>query len=366
MSMSPANWAVLMDNYLFALYMPLAATFWAAVLHLVNGKWRYEVRFLMVSARAMFPLGFVLLLIILASGSHSFPWMGGETYGQPLNGWHDPVFFSLREIVLYLAIWAFCLHFAKLQRKEFPHAAAEDRRRFRNFALLVPFVYCIYGTVVAWDFEMTQMPRWWSPLYAPYHFESMMRAFLAFFIVSLYVLRQRDVLKRRINDYVFNYCAQIMLALTIIWTYLFFMQYLVMWYGDLPEEITRYNNMMEGPNWFLFWAFFLLNSFVPFLMLIFSAMRHSPSLMLFPSVSILIGTFLERYMWIISPRARDIDHTPFLSSWVDVAISVSIFAVGFYLWHHQMRKDGLYWEGGTEEEEEARALELEEGARYEH
>ena len=345
MTMTFPNWAVLMDNFLFTLYIPLAATFWASVLHLANGKWRYEVRFLMASSRALFPLGFLLLLIILASGAHSFPWMGGETFGQPLNGWHNVIFFDARQIILYLAVWAFCLHFIKLQRKAFPHADASDLRRFRNIALLVPFVYCIYGTIVAWDFEMTQMPRWWSPIYGPYHFESMMRVFLAFFIVSLFVLRQRDSLKRRINDYVFNYLAQIMLALTIIWTYLFFMQYLIMWYGDLPEEIVRFHNMMDGPNWFVFWLFFLLNSFVPFLMLIFTAMRHSPALMLIPSASILMGTFLERYMWIISAHADDIDHTPFLSSWIDVVITVVIFSLGCLLWDRQMKKDGLYYEG---------------------
>jgi len=345
MTMSFPNWAVLIDNYLFALYIPLAATFWASVLHLVNGKWRYEVRFLMASSRALFPLGFVLLLVILASGAHSFPWMGGETFGQPLNGWHNVIFFDAREIVLYLAVWAFCSYFIKLQRKDFPHSDPADRRRYRNVALLVPFVFCIYATIISWDFEMTQLPRWWSPLYGPYHFESMLRMFLAFFIVSLFVLRQRDSLKRPINDYVFNYLAQIMLALTIIWTYLFFIQYLVMWYGDLPEEIVRYHKMMDGPSWFLFWTFFLLNSFIPFLMLIFTAMRHSPALMLIPAGSILIGTFLERYMWIISAHADDIDHTPFLSSWVDVVITVTVFALGCFLWDRQMKKDGLYYKG---------------------
>jgi len=331
-----------MDNFLFALYLPLAAVFWCAVLHLVNGKWRYEVRFLMSSATALFPLGFVLLLIILAAGSKCFPWMGGETFGEPLNGWHNVIFFDLRQIVLYLAVWGFCSYFVKLQKKEYPTAPEKDRRRFRNIALLVPFVYCIYGTIIAWDFEMTQMPRWWSPIYGPYHFESMMRMFLAFFIISMFVLRRRDVLKKPTHDYVFNYTAQIMLALTIIWTYAFFVQYLVMWYGDLPEEIYRYHAMMDGPNWFLFWLFFLLNSFVPFLMLIFSAMRNSPTLMLIPSASIVIGTFLERYMWIISPHGYDIDHTPLLSSWTDVGITAGVFIVAVFLWDRRMKKDGLY------------------------
>jgi len=332
-----------MDNFLFVLYLALAGVFWCSVLHLVNGKWRYEVRFLMSSATALFPLGFVLLLIILASGAHSFPWMGGDNVeNQPLNGWHNHTFFVAREIVLYLAVWAFCSYFVKLQKKEFPTAPAQDRRRFRNFALLVPFVYCIYGTIIGWDFEMTQIPRWWSPIYGPYHFESMLRMFLAFFIVSLFVLRKRGLLKKPTHDYVFNYCAQIMLALTIIWTYAFFVQYLVMWYGDLPEEVYRYHAMMDGPNWFLFWLFFFMNSFIPFLMLIFSAMRSSPALMLIPSTSILIGTFLEHYMWIISPHALDIDHTPMLSSWVDVAVTAAVFISAVVLWERRMKKDGLY------------------------
>jgi Ni/Fe-hydrogenase subunit HybB-like protein len=335
-----ANWAILMDNYLFVLYIPLAAIFWASVLHLVNGKWRYEVRYLLASATALFPLGFVLLLIILASGAKSFPWMGGATFGEPLNGWHNLTFFNVREVVLYLAVWGFCSYFVKLQA-QLPKGDEALKRRFRNVALLMPFIYCIYGTITGWDMEMTQIPRWWSPIYGPYHFESMMRMFLAFWLIAMFIMRKRDTLKTPTNDYVFNYVAQIMLALTIIWTYAFFVQYLVMWYGNLPEEIMRYHKMMDGPNWFLFWLFFLLNSFVPFLMLIFSAVRNSPTLLMFPATSILVGTFIERYMWIISPHADDIDHTPMLSSWIDVAITVSVFLAAYILWRRRMRKDGL-------------------------
>ncbi len=353
MTMSYANWAVLMDNFLFALYIALAGVFWASVLHLTNGKWRYEIRFLMTSATALFPLGLVLLIIILASGARSFPWMGGETMGEPLNGWHNVLFFNLRQVILYLLVWSFCAYFVKLQKKDYPTAPEIDRRRFRNIALLAPFVYVIYGTIVAWDFEMTQWPRWWSPIYGPYHFTGMMRMYLAFFIVALYFLRLRDILKKPTHDYVFNYCAKILLALTIIWTYIFFMQYLVMWYGDLPEEIGRFDKMMNGPNWFLFWAFFLLNSFIPFFMLIFAATRESPALMLFPSISILVGTFIEHYMWIISPRADDIDHTPLLYSWVDTGITLGIFLIGCVLWNHRMKKDGLYWQ---EEDEVKKAI----------
>ncbi|MDQ6950703.1 MAG: polysulfide reductase, NrfD [Mariprofundales bacterium] len=340
--MTFANWAILMDSYLFVLYLPLAGMFWCSVLHLSNAKWRFEVRYLMASASALFPLGLVLLLIILAAGPQCFPWMAGHTHGAPLNGWHNRTFFTLRELGLYLAVWAYCAYFIKLQKNEYPSAPPEQRRRFRNIALLGPVVYCIYGTIVAWDFEMTQWPRWWSPIYGPYHFESMMRMFLAFFILSLFVLRARGDLKRPTHDYVFNFCAQIMLALTIVWTYLFFMQYLVMWYGDLPDEIGRYNNMMNGPNWFIFWSFFFLNSFIPFLSLIFTSVRHSPAMMLFPAISILIGTFLERYMWIISPFAKDIDHTPLLSSWIDVAIVAVVFTVAVSLWDLKMKKNGLY------------------------
>ncbi len=348
---SYANWAILMVNFEFILFIALASVFWCSVLHLVNGKWRYEIRFVLASATSLFPLGFVLLLIILAAGQRCFPWMGGDNVSfdhQPLNGWHNITFFNLREIVLYLAVWAFCSYFVKLQKQEFPHAPEGLRWRFRNVALLVPIVYCIYGTIVAWDFEMTQIPRWWSPIYGPYYFESMMRMFLAFSILTLFILRKRDILKHPVHDYVFNYISQIMLALTIIWTYAFFVQYLVMWYGKLPDEMLRYHKMMNGPDWFLFWLFFFLNSFIPFFMLIFRQMRNSPALLLFPACSILAGTFLERFMWIISPHADDVFHVPFISSWIDIVITVVVMGIAYLLWNRRMRKDGLF----VEEEEE--------------
>jgi hypothetical protein len=344
-----------MDTFMIVLYLSLTAVFWCAVLHLVNGKWRYEVRFLMSSATALFPLGFVMLLIILASGAKSFPWMGGVTFGEPLNGWHNTIFFDLRQIVLYLAVWGFCSYFCKLQKREYPTAPAADRRRFRNVALLVPFVYCIYGTIIAWDFEMTQIPRWWSPIFGPLHIVSMMYMFMAFFIVALFVLRKRDVLKRPTHDYVFNYCAQIMLAMAISWTYMFFAQYLVVWYGDLPEEIERFNKMMDGPSWFLYWSFFLMKSFVPFLLLLFATVRRSPALLLIPSVSILVGSFLEHYMWIISPYADDIIHTPMLSSWSDVIITFGAFLLCCFLWDRRMKKDGLYRDASAAENVEGSA-----------
>jgi len=123
MTMSYANWAVLIDNFLFALYIALAGVFWASVLHLSNSKWRYEIRFLMTSATALFPLGLVLLLIILASGAKSFPWMGGETMGEPLNGWHNILFFNLRQIILYLlGVGLLCL-FSQVAEKRLSHCS---------------------------------------------------------------------------------------------------------------------------------------------------------------------------------------------------------------------------------------------------
>ena len=98
-----------------------------------------------------------------------------------------------------------------------------------------------------------------------------------------------------------------------------------------------------------------VNSFIPFFMLIFKALRNSPALLLFPASSILMGTFLERFMWIISPHADDVYHFPFLSSWVDVVITVVVAFIGYKLWARRMRKDGLFRTEADELDEESAA-----------
>jgi len=70
---SYSNWSVLTVNFLVVLYLALGGVTLCAVLHLVGARWRYEIRLLASSLFALFPLAFVLLIILLANGDATFP-----------------------------------------------------------------------------------------------------------------------------------------------------------------------------------------------------------------------------------------------------------------------------------------------------
>lgn len=325
------SWSILTTNFLVILYLALAGVTFASILHLANGKWRFQVRYYAVSLAALFPLAFVLLLVLLGGGEHTFPWLAeAHDEGVHLGGWLDYSFLVVRELLGFAIVAVLFGLFVKYQ---YLTAVSDDpvvHRRFRNIALLIPFVYVLYGTMVAWDFEMTLLPGWHSASFGVYQFVSMFQGFLAFFVLMLIMLKRSGKATREYKPFVFNYLAQLILAFTILWTYFYFTQYLIMWYGRLPEEMNRFDNMMFyglAPIW---WLFLVLKSFIPFLTLAtWTPNRHNPAVISFVAICIIIGTWLERYTWVSGSVSPDYYHIP-MSSVFDIVVTLAIFAVGWF------------------------------------
>ncbi len=333
-------WSVVITNFLIVLYLALGGVTLAAVLHLCNGKWRFQIRYLSCSLAVLFPIAFVLLLIILAAGESAFPWLAhAHDAEHHLPGWHNYTFLVARNILGFLVIASLYLYFIKLQHEETAIGTPEAKRRFRNFALLIPFFYFSYGSMVAWDFEMTMLPNWHSASYGAYHFQSNFHMFLAFFTIFLFYLNRSGKLVEGFQHYIFNFMAQFMLAMTILWTYLYFTQYLIMWYGRLPEEMGRYFNMM-GEMGGLWWLFLTLKFVIPFCTLAITPNRHNPPVIVMVAFSILIGTWIERYTWISGAVDPQYYHTP-MSSIGDIVVTVVVFAASWFAIKWSLTRYGL-------------------------
>lgn len=336
------SWSVLTTNFLVVLYMALAGVTFASILHLVNGKWRTEVRYLAVSLASLFPLAFVLLIILLIGGEHTFQWLGQHGNGENhLSGWHNYTFLVIRQVVGLLAVGGFFLWFVKYQHLAANTDSDEIRWKFRNIALLVPFFYICYGTMVAWDFEMTMIPGWHSAIYGAYQFVSMFHAFLAFFAIMLFVLKKSGKLVTPVKDFVFNFMAQMMLAFTILWTYFYFSQYLVMWFGRLPEEMDRFDAMMQHDLAPIWWIFLTLKFIIPFLTFaVWTNNRHNPGIIVTVASCILVGTWLERYTWISGSVDPEFYHIP-MTSIFDILVTVLVFGAAIWIIKKTLNKYGL-------------------------
>jgi len=334
-SMIPfASWSVLTADFLILLHLTIAGVTLSAILHLASAKWRYRVRDIAVSLFGLYPLVFVLLVILLLARHGVFPWMGGEASaeeGHPLNGWHNPLFLAAREILGLLFVGWLYRRFIRLQALS--ERSAEDWERFKMTANFIPVTHVLYGTMIAWDFEMTMVPSWESSVYGMYHIVSNFGMLLSSMVVICYLLERRKRFNKPFPEIIFNYFAQMMLAFTILWTYLFFAQYLTIWYGNLPDERNRIENMVNGDYSVLWWSFFTMKFIIPFVLLIFTYFRHSPVSIFRIAIIIIAGTWLERFTWIAGAVVTDdFAHAkmPFTNVF-DVVATVAVAVIGVVL-----------------------------------
>lgn len=342
------NWSVLTTNFLFMLYLALNGVTLASILHLTNGKWRFVVRRISCSTAALFPLAFVLLIIVLANGEHTFTWLAQSAHGEGAasgdehhtSGWLNYNFLVAREVIGFFIMAGLYTLFIKYQYESDTDASYAAQRRFRNIALLIPFFYVCYGTMVAWDFEMTQYPLWHSASYGFYHFQSNFHMYLAFLTLVLFFVNKAGKFVKPIPEYIYNYMAQYMLGMTILWTYLYFTQYLIMWYGRLPEEMDRYNAMMQhglAPVW---WTFLAMKFIIPFATLAITPNRHNPPVIAFVALSIVVGTWLERYTWISGSVDPQYYHIP-MTSLSDIGVTIAVAAAAFFIVRWSMARYGI-------------------------
>jgi Ni/Fe-hydrogenase subunit HybB-like protein len=332
---SYSNWSVLTASFLVVLYLALGGVTLSAVLHLVGAQWRYEIRRLAVCLFALFPLAFILLIILLVGGENTFPWLSASAeHGHHLPAWHNYTFLVARQVLGMLAVmiifWVF------IKRQEVSDRSKEDYQRFHMIACWIPYTYVLYGTMVAWDFEMTLVPSWHSAIYGMQHFISNFNMFMAFLVTWIYMLNTRGKLVRPVEDYMYNYLAQMMFAFTLLWVYTFFAQYLVIWYPNLPGEVDRVMGMQNGDYSVLWWSMIILKLIIPFTVLAMRASRHSPPIILTVAASIIVGTMFERYIWISGVNGTGT--MPVLA----VLVVIPVLAIiGFLLVRRMMARNNL-------------------------
>lgn len=295
---SYSNWSVLTVSFVVLTYLALSGVALCAVLYLVGAKWRFQVRQLAVSLFALFPLAFVLLLVLLANFGDTFPWYGHTTHGENVHmpGWYTPPLLAAREVIGMLTIMAIWWLFIK--RQEVSERSKEDAERFHIVACWVPFFTVLYATMVAWDFEMTLLPSWHSAIYGMQNLVSNFGMFLAFMVIWVYVLNTQDRLVKRVDEFVYNYFAQMLLAFTLLWVYTFFAQYLTIWYGNIGDERDRIDGMQNGDYSVLWWAMVAMKFVIPFASLCFPVTRHNPQATVAVAACIIIGTLFERFVWV--------------------------------------------------------------------
>jgi hypothetical protein len=317
-------WRAFHSNWLFFTVLSSAGVMFVAVQRITTARWSRAVIRFMEGYVAFLPVAFVFLLLILAVGrGHIFPWTH-EAYPVPEKAlYFDPVFFTIRVIVVFAIIAAMSLWYiytsvrldvGRLEESGASWAAglrARMRNGFRDERREIHSTHSLQGklavwlaiafgfgwSVLAWDLSMGLTLHFQSALYSWWFFMGGWLCSLTLF--ALLVMAWNRFLAgadQLITEQHFHDIGKLCFAFTAFWGYLTFGQYLVIWYGNMPEETHFMNLRLSGVWKTLTVAAVVMVFFLPFFGLLSRAAKvFKPTLALFAIVS-LLGMWLVRYI----------------------------------------------------------------------
>jgi hypothetical protein len=260
----------------------------------------------------LLPGAVIVLLIAIASGTighyNLFIWMDPEVVAhdkliQGKSGWLNLTGFAIRGII-FIAGWVTYRHFSR--KFSIAQDEADDNKNFKkSFRIAAAFlVFFIYSeSMMSWDWIMSVDPHWFSTLFGWYVFASMfVSGITAIALITIY-LKSKGYLEF-VNANHLHDVAKFMFAISIFWTYLWFSQFMLIWYSNIPEEVTYFVSRFNDYK-LPFLGMVALNFIFPLLMLMNADYKRMPWFVVMTGIVILFGHYIDIFNMIMPATVGD-------------------------------------------------------------
>jgi hypothetical protein len=277
--------------------------------HLTGGGWGLVIRRSLEAATRVLPLmAFLFVPVILGAHTIYHHWADREEVAKdPVVQFKTPYlnlpFFTLRA-VLYFAVWLTLVYL--LNKWSLAQDRTADNRYTRNMRLLsgpgmVVLIFTI--TFASVDWYMSLEPEWFSTIYGFIYVASWSLSALAFVIAAMAGLSDQEPMKRIVAPLHFHDLGKLLLALVMLWAYFAFSQFLIIWSGNLPEEIGWYIVRIHGAWGATIIIIGILHFAAPFLFLLSRGLKRNPHRLVLIAVLILIMRCVD-LIWMLAPAFK--------------------------------------------------------------
>jgi len=273
--------------------------------HVVGGTWGFVIRRILEAGTRTLPLMLVLFVPLLF-GIHSlYEWSHPDVVArdevlQAKHAYLNVPFFIIRAAIYFLA-WIVFAWF--LNRWSDEQDATGNPLLIRRFQLLSApgiIVYSLAITFASIDWGMSLEPFWFSTIYGMLFIVGQPLAAFAFVIPVVVQLSESRPLSGFVRPEVFQDLGNLLLTFVMLWAYISFSQYLIIWSGNLTDEIPWY--LHRGANGWQ-WVAALLALFhfaVPFVLLLGRANKRRKMILCRIAIAVLVMRWLDMY-WLIAP-----------------------------------------------------------------
>lgn len=256
-------WGIYLVNLLFWSSLSITGPALAGMIQVTEGRWSPSIKRIALTTAGFLPVSFVLFVGLFWGRTALYPWV---TEPVPIKAiWLNVPFMSLRIGLGVLLLYWVAMRLVKAVLAEDQPGgdspAAVDRRNRLSTVLLI--LYVVVLSLWGFDLVMSLDPRWYSGLLGGYYVVSSM--YTGFGLVTYLTIRSNERGVSHVAPPAIQDVAKLTFALSIVWMYFFFSQYLVIWYGNVPVE-TRFvvRRFFNEPWGYIAWAIFIIGWLIPF------------------------------------------------------------------------------------------------------
>ena len=284
-------WQALLVNTLFFWGLALAGVVLSALLQLTAARWGRPLKRAAEATAAFLPAALLLVAVLLAGAAGWAPWVHAPPEGKA--AWLNLPFFAARELLAFLVLGG--LSAAYVHHSVRPEREGGERARDRLAAALL-IAYVPLFSLAAFDFVMALDAHWFSALLGGWFLTGNLTAGAALLALVAAAGRDRPGLSGHVGPGQLHDAGKLLFGLSILWAYMLWSQYLVIWYGDLPEEARFVHERMHGAWAPVAWTVFAAVFAVPFVLLLSRKLKMRARALAAVAALVLAGVWLERFL----------------------------------------------------------------------
>ena len=333
-------------GFLFCLGLSLGPLALLMLQHLSGGHWGLAGRRVFEAASRNLPFVTLLFVPLLFGLPRLYTWAQPAAVRADEALRHKAAYlnvgFFVGRAIVYFAIWNLCAwllnSWSAAQDRGEVAVHPSDTRRFRTVSAPGLLVYVITMTFASIDWVMSLDPHWYSTIFGFIFVGAQGLTAFALVIAMLALLSKVEpYASYLVPGLHFLDLGKLLLAFVMLWAYFSFSQLLIIWSGNLPEEITFYANRFRG-GWQYVSLLILFGHFaLPFVLLLSRDLKRRPSLLAQVAIGILVIRVID-LIWIVEPM---FPHRRFPIHWMDVALPVGLAGLWLFLFARNLRSRAL-------------------------
>ncbi len=325
--------------YLFWWGITLSCLGLALLHYLAGGQWGAVILRSLEAGAKTLPLMLILFVPLIFGIKILYIWARPEVVAQDAVLQHKSLYlnspFFLIRAALYFLIWWMIMHFAtkwSLERDQAGAGLLSNRLQLLGAVGLI--LVCLTASFAVIDWSMSLEPHWYSTIYAMLIVTGEVLAGFAFIIVVIAWLARYRPVSAVITPQIYNDLGSLLLAVVMLWAYLAFSQYLIIWSGNLQDEIPWYLRRLQGGWEWVAFAVLLLSFVLPFLLLLSRNLKRSARALIAVGSMLFVARFIDMF-WLVTPAFAPA-HLAF--NWLDVALPIGLGGLWMAVFIRQLKR----------------------------